>query len=147
MTSSNDSKIILWDCQSAQFIRKYEIHSNRVNRAVFSPKEDRILSVSYNGQIIETDMETRDIRLKIEEVDDRNSCMLKIDNNIVLVGTNDGMIKAWDISNHRCERIFPGHEQSIKCIARYGNRIYTAGEDKKLYVWSYTEGFIEKKCP
>ncbi len=144
LTSSNDSKVILWDCYSKKILKKYTRHTNRVNWAVFSPSEDKILSSAHNGEILETDIESGEILNDIKGVDDRNNSMVRISDRTVIVGTSDGMLKEWDVIDKKCVRIFPGHQGAIKCIANYNNTIYSCGDDMVLYIWLYKEGVIEK---
>ncbi len=144
LTTSNDSKVMLWDYDSKKVLKKYTGHSNRVNWAVFSPDEDKILSAAHNGEVFETDMESGEVLSAIHGVDDRNNCMIKMSDRFVITGTSDGMLKEWDVINRKCVRTFPGHQGAVKCIANYDHILYSCGEDRKLYRWSYKDGVIEK---
>lgn len=144
LTSSSDSKIILWDYQSKKILKKYTRHFNRVNWAVFSPNEEKILSSAHNGEILETDIESGEVLIDICGVDDRYNCMIKMSDRTVIAGGNDGTLREWDVIDGRCVRIFPGHQGAIRCIANYGNIIYSCGTDRMLYAWSYKDGLVKK---
>jgi WD40 repeat protein len=71
---------------------------------------------------------------------------------ILISGSEDGDIRAWDISSDsrlgpdRCMRVFQAHHGGVTCLAVAGNRLMSGGHDWSACVWRMTGQGAEWSC-
>ena len=56
--------------------------------------------------------------------------------SILVTASHDKFIKFWDISNMKLINILNSHESSVKCVIFKLNRLYSCGEDAKIYYYN-----------
>jgi hypothetical protein len=71
---------------------------------------------------------------------------------ILISGSEDGDIRAWDISSDsrlgpdRCKRVLQAHHGGVTCLAVAGNRLMSGGHDWSACVWRVTGHGAEWSC-
>ena len=53
----------------------------------------------------------------------------------LVTSARDGDVRLWDRSDGRCVSVLREHVHGVSCLAVDGDRIYSAGRDKKVKVW------------
>ena len=63
--------------------------------------------------------------------------MIKIDENILLSGGNNNLIKMWNVTSGGCLKKMSNHQGVISCILRLNsNQIISGGYDNKILIWN-----------
>ena len=61
------------------------------------------------------------------------------DEGFILVGGNNRNIQMYSIRNATLELEMEGHTDSVTCMARDGNLLYTGSDDKSVRQWELTQ--------
>ena len=98
---------------------------------------ERCLCVGGANKIALIDVNNKNIIREIEETG-AHLCLCKLNDNILLTGTNNGDIIQWKINDNNlifvCKKE-KAHKTYIREIIRYNNYVLSCSEDYSIKVW------------
>jgi len=121
-------------------------HTRSVNRAIFSPDGQMILTISgdinedhdHVAHLWETSS-GREIRRFGDQI---VAAAFSADSRMIVTVGRDGAVRLWDVDTGRQDRAWKGHTASALCVAfsPNGQTIATTGEDGTIRLWDVATG-------
>ena len=83
----------------------------------------------------------KEIKVKnIEGHTDQVTCIINIKDNLVS-GSNNGIIKLWNLTNYACKQTLIGHNQTVYCVSSImKNVIASSSKDCTIRLWKVDKG-------
>lgn len=127
VTTSSDCTIKLWLANQNVLLKTYTGHTNIVNCADFSEKNDLIVSGSNDSSIIIWNALTAEIKFKIPIKEKINTLSI-IKNNKLIAGTSNGKIVLININTGEIENSYIMENLKITslCLLKDKNKFITA---------------------
>jgi WD40 repeat protein/serine/threonine protein kinase len=150
IVSSRGQTVKVWDAATGRETLTLAGHQSPVWSVVLSPDHRRVVSVTGDGGTVKVwgaagGEETR--RLEGYESSPQSKghvtfVALSPDATRVAGGTNDGLVKVWDVATGRNILTCKGHTERINGVALSpdGKRIVSGSEDSTLKVWDAVTG-------
>ncbi|CAF0981722.1 unnamed protein product [Didymodactylos carnosus] len=140
ITASPDSTIRVWHIPSAQCTKLLKVHDNPITGLSLHPTGDYILSSSNDTYWALSDIRTGKLLVKIQDSTSQRAltcAQFHPDGIIFGIGTQDSVIKIWDLKECNNVADFPGHSGAISAIAFSENGYYlaTAADDSVIKLW------------
>ena len=98
---------------------------------------ERCLCVGGADKITLIDIYNKNIIREVQE-NGAHICILKLNDNILLTGTNDGDITQWKINENNLTLICKkekAHQDYVREIIRFNDLIISCSSDKCIKVW------------
>ncbi|CAF3708756.1 unnamed protein product [Adineta steineri] len=140
ITGSADSSIRVWHVPSAQCLKVLKAHDTPITGLSLHPTGDYVLSSASDTYWALSDLHTGKLITKIQDTTSQRGltcAQFHPDGIIFGVGTQESVIKIWDLKECNNVADFPGHSGSINAIAFSENGYYlaTAAEDASIKLW------------
>ncbi|CAF1062157.1 unnamed protein product [Adineta ricciae] len=140
VTASADSSIRVWHIPSAQCLKVLKAHDSAITGLSLHPTGDYVLSSATDNYWALSDLRTGKLITKVQDSTSQRGltcAQFHPDGIIFGVGTQDSVIKIWDLKECNNVADFPGHAGSINTIAFSENGYYlaTAAEDASIKLW------------
>ncbi|CAF4026804.1 unnamed protein product [Rotaria magnacalcarata] len=140
ITASSDASIRVWHIPSAQCLKVLKAHENPITGLSLHPTGDYVLSSSNDTYWALSDLHTGKLITKVQDATSKRGltcAQFHPDGIIFGVGTQEGVIKIWDLKESNNVADFPGHSGSINSIAFSENGYYlaTAADDASIKLW------------
>ncbi|CAF1459670.1 unnamed protein product [Rotaria magnacalcarata] len=140
ITGSSDSSIRVWHIPSAQCLKILKAHENPITGLSLHPTGDYVLSSSSDTFWALSDLRTGKLITKVQDTTSQRGltcAQFHPDGIIFGIGTQESLIKIWDLKECNNVADFPGHAGSISAIAFSENGYYlaTAAEDASIKLW------------
>jgi pre-mRNA-processing factor 19 len=140
ITGSSDSSIRVWHIPSAQCLKVLKAHESPITGLSLHPTGDYVLSSSSDTYWALSDLRTGKLITKVQDTTSQRGltcAQFHPDGIIFGVGTQESVIKIWDLKECNNVADFPGHAGSINAIAFSENGYYlaTAAEDASIKLW------------
>ena len=116
VTTSSDCTIKLWLANQNVLLKTFTGHTDVVNCADFSEKNNLIISGSNDSLIIIWNVLTSDIKFKIS-LNEKVTTLAIIKNNKLVAGTSNGKIILINIISGEIENTFTIQDSKITCIS------------------------------
>jgi len=148
LSSSQDSRVLLWRFESGVPVQEFEGHSSRVTGAQFSPDGQRIVTGAEDNSVIVWDVETGS---ELQRFLGHSSLIYDIAYNpmrdeVASAGW-DNAVRIWDLQHGALIRQFDAnaelaHDGIINHvdISPDGTLAVTAGADMRLVLWDVETG-------
>ncbi|WAR02735.1 PRP19-like protein [Mya arenaria] len=139
-TASPDSTIRVWGVQTAQCAQVIRAHDSPVTGISLHATGDYLLSSSVDMHWAFSDIRTGTVLCKVSDASSQNAltcAQFHPDGLIFGTGTEDSMIKVWDLKERINVANFPGHQGPITSIAFSENGYFlaTSAEDSVVKLW------------
>ncbi|KAL4223171.1 Pre-mRNA-processing factor 19 [Mactra antiquata] len=139
-TASPDSTIRVWGVQTAQCAQIIRAHESPVTGISLHATGDYLLSSSVDMHWAFSDLRTGQVLCKVSDPASQNAltcAQFHPDGLIFGTGTEDSMIKVWDLKERINVANFPGHQGPITSIAFSENGYFlaTSAEDSVVKLW------------
>ncbi|UJR08412.1 hypothetical protein I4U23_012682 [Adineta vaga] len=140
ITGSADSSIRVWHIPSAQCLKILKAHESPITGLSLHPTGDYVLSSASDTHWALSDLRTGKLITKTRDTTTQSGltcAQFHPDGIIFGVGTQESVIKIWDLKECNNVADFPGHAGSINTIAFSENGYYlaTAAEDASIKLW------------
>ena len=143
LTGTHDYTVRLWELDSGQEIRKFEVGAE-VEAVAFSPDDQYVLTGSseFPRDTARLSKTTAGMALHGFAKSRLNSVAISPDGKYALTGGFDGIARLWDIANGREIRSFEGHTERITSVAFSGSSRYvlTASYDGTARLCDIADG-------
>ncbi|CAF0827949.1 unnamed protein product [Adineta steineri] len=140
ITGSADSSIRVWHIPSAQCLKVLKAHDTPITGLSLHPTGDYVLSSASDTLWALSDLRTGKLITKVQDTTSQKGltcAQFHPDGIIFGVGTQESVIKIWDLKECNNVADFPGHAGGINTIAFSENGYYlaTAAEDASIKLW------------
>jgi len=143
----NDNNIFTWTNKKLINWEIFRLHPYNARFRVFLNQYKLNKYGKENSKKYKTHENVYIRKKKSYNLTEEKVCLLKLDNNKIVIGNNN-ILEIWDLTenniNHQI-RSLHGHEKRINgCIRLKKNKIASYDEDNKIYIWNlkYTEACI-----
>jgi WD40 repeat protein len=144
VTGSADDSIRVWDADTYELLFMLEGHASWAWSLAIIPGTDFLASGREDGSIIIFDLSTRTLSHSLTEGghSDRVRCLLATRSSTLLVsGSNDKMIKVWDVVTRTCLRTLAGHTKCVYALTNVpGDLVVSGSGDRSVKVWNPING-------
>lgn len=150
LTGSQDQKLVLWNWMNLSKkvfpLRGILGHSNVVTQVCLSEDGKFALSASKDKTAILWNLDGTILK-RIKHNAAIFACDISI-RNLIITGSEDGVIKIWGSSQQARELSFQAHALSINavCFAPDGNSFLTASNDNTICQWDLNGRLIKRYC-
>ena len=139
-TASADSTLRMWETPSGQCMRIVKPHDSDLTALSLHATGDYLLTCSADRHWSFTDIESGTVMAKVAS--DTSSSGLSCgqfhpDGHIFGTGTNDSVIRIWDLEDQNNVANFEGHQGAITSLAFSENGYYlaSAADDSLVKIW------------
>lgn len=133
-----DSRISLWSLSESQPLNVLEGHEDRVNRVVFHPMGEHLISTSHDMSWRLWDIETT-TELLLQEGHARATYGVAVHPDGSLVATSDlgGVVRVWDLRSGKTVMPLAGHGKQVLGVDFHprGTVLATAADDHSVRIW------------
>ncbi|MGQ0633080.1 MAG: protein kinase domain-containing protein [Planctomycetaceae bacterium] len=155
LTASQDGSAILWEADSGKQIAQFLGHRGPVYSAAFSPTESLVATAGYDNRILLWNpdaLRSFDFRKLAagEQIElppmqaleghsaGVHSVVFSHDGALVISGSHDNTVKAWDVATRKPLKTFRGHGGWVQgcAISPDGKLVLSAGHDETARLWS-----------
>lgn len=137
-SASADSRVNLWCLTESQPITVLEGHEDRVNRCVFHPMGEHLITTSHDMSVRLWDIATNS-ELLLQEGHSRPTYGASVHPDGSLLATSDlgGVVRVWDLRSGKCIMPLAAHgKQVLSCdFNPRGYQLATAGDDHSVRIW------------
>ncbi|CAJ0846168.1 16108_t:CDS:2 [Entrophospora sp. SA101] len=136
-TASADKSVRIWNNTKKGYKTSstISIHNAEVTSIALNPTKDYLVSVSEDSTWGFHDIATAQTLVKIEN---RYSCVKFHPDGLILgTGTNDSVVRIWDIKAQQNVATMEGHTGKVKSLSFSENGYYlaTSSEDNLIKIW------------
>lgn len=140
LTASADTSIRVWHIPSAQCLKVLKAHETPITGLSLHPTGDYVLSSATDTNWALSDLRSGKLITKVQDSSSQHGltcAQFHPDGIIFGIGTQESVIKIWDLKECNNVADFPGHSGSITAIAFSENGYYlaTAAEDATIKLW------------
>eukprot|EP01016_Furgasonia_blochmanni_P012503 TRINITY_DN1619_c0_g1_i3.p1 TRINITY_DN1619_c0_g1~~TRINITY_DN1619_c0_g1_i3.p1 ORF type:complete len:436 (-),score=66.46 TRINITY_DN1619_c0_g1_i3:96-1403(-) len=137
-SASADKTLSLWDIKSGLCVQTFYGHMNAVNHVAFSLRGDVLTSCDADGVV-----KCWDIRMVKERYQfdcgphSANSCHIDKSGTIVAVGSDDNLIRLFNLNSGKAENTLRGHEDAVQDVKfDYNSKmLLSCGSDGSWRIW------------
>lgn len=137
-SASADSRVHLWDLTESQPLSVLEGHEDRINRVVFHPMGDHIVTTSHDNSWRLWDIATSS-ELLLQEGHSRPTYAASMHPDGSMVCTSDlgGIVRVWDLRSGKCVMPLAGHGKQVLSVDFHpkGVQLATAADDHSVRIW------------
>lgn len=139
ITASPDSSIRIWNVPTSQTVLLLPCHDGPVTGLSLHPTGDYVLSTSLDKHWAFSDIRTGRLLTKEADTADMGltTAQFHPDGLIFGTGTEDSLVRIWDLKEQSNVANFPGHTGPITAISFSENGYYlaTAADDACIKLW------------
>jgi U4/U6 small nuclear ribonucleoprotein PRP4 len=133
-----DGRVNLWCLTESQPMSVLEGHEDRVNRVVFHPMGEHLITTSHDQSWRLWDIATSS-ELLLQEGHSRPTYSAAVHPDGSLVATSDlgGVVRVWDLRSGKSIMPMTGHGKQVMSVDFHpkGNYLATAGDDHSVRIW------------
>lgn len=137
VTGLLDGRVLLWDLESGQVIRRLRGQGKSVSCVAFSPDGDRIVSGSGDGHVVVWDwnLGCQIARFAVSK-QSITSVAFSGDDHFVLAGSSSGSTLVWDLAKTKPLHLGPSSRLSVLAMTHDGKFACLVDFDGTLTLWN-----------
>jgi U4/U6 small nuclear ribonucleoprotein PRP4 len=137
-SASADSRVHLWSLSESQPVGVLEGHEDRVNRVIFHPMGEHLVTTSHDMSWRLWDIATSS-EILLQEGHSRPTYGVTMHPDGSLVATSDlgGIVRVWDLRSGKCVMPLTGHGKQVCSLDFHpkGMQLATAADDHSVRIW------------
>ncbi|ARU61178.1 hypothetical protein CBW65_09130 [Tumebacillus avium] len=147
VTSSQDTRVKVWDLATGSIVTDFRHHSKVVN-AIWV-HEDKVFSAADDGKVFVWEMMTGSIVDELHFDRDLDCAGGHKECGLFAVGCDDGTVTLYDTESLSVVNRIQAHERGVKaiCFSPSGSRFLTAGYDHQIKIWRVADGALLQTLP
>ncbi|MDO9559944.1 MAG: WD40 repeat domain-containing protein, partial [Syntrophales bacterium] len=138
-------RLILWDLEKNQEVRRYEGQGHRLAFVAFAP-DGKKFAANIGGGFIVWDIASAKVERIITGLEAVNSVAFSKDSNWILSGGADKIVRLWDLAVGKETKTFIGHTAEVTSVAFSpdGRLVVSGSNDASVRVWNRETGREER---
>lgn len=132
------------DAKSRQLIFKKTVHQRRIRDLLFSPDGSWVLSCGEDAMIHATHLKRDEMSFGMRSEHAKVFAIQWLSDELFATAGTDNKIAIWDLRRRSLVGHLIGHDGSVTCLGYDGNRLYSAGYDTTLRIWSSNPKFASR---
>lgn len=141
VTGGRDGVLYGLDTSSRELILEKSIHKRRIRDLIFSPDGTWVLSCGEDAMIYATHLKRDDLSFKLRSEHAKVLAIEWLNDDLFATAGTDNKIAIWDLRRRALVGHLIGHDGTITSLAFDGIRLYSAGYDTTLRIWSANPNF------
>lgn len=136
--SASEDGLRLWELATGEQLRELTGHTAAVRSVAFSPDGARLVSGSFDKQVILWEVASGDrVQTFAGHGDVVRSVAFHPDNQRIASGSDDDTVMIWDTGTGEAINTYTGHRDSINSIAfsADGQQLLSGGKDRRAILW------------
>ena len=146
--AKGDRDIAEWSVSTGEILQTFNSHSNWVNSIYYSEDGTRAIFSTFDGTIIEWDLEkNRCVQVLTGHTDLVTGINHHPTNkDRILSGSGDGTVREWSLETGECLDILQKHKLPINdvCYSSNGLKMFSCSRDGKLFMFERKDNEIKK---
>ena len=142
ISSSEDSRIMVWDLETGRFSESLREHREPVNYIYLSPDGKYFASASDDYNIKIWEIKNWTVIKTLEGHSDYVSKVAITKTGLIVSVSKDQTVKVWDFNTGKCLHTLEGHNSWVYMLAvsPEGRRAITASVNSTMIVWDLMKG-------
>ncbi len=142
ITAGWDKEIKIWSFPEGNLLGNFEIHSEGIEDIVINDTGDTAYTAGKDKMIRIFDLINMEEKGVLGEHEERVNTLF-IDENILVSGDFNGIMKIWDISNKTLLKSIEAHKMSIESIYVSNMDIITGSRDNTIKIWNKNDYILK----
>lgn len=140
-SATGNGMIRIWDIASGIEVLPIEAHERSIEGMTYDAVADRIFTVSWDSTASAYDPDSGRLLNHTSLPAVAECCVLPADEQRLLVGCVDGVVREWNLAANSVRDLLIGHRQGIKSIriAPDLDTVATCSQDRTIRLWSLSQ--------
>ncbi|MEK7990638.1 MAG: WD40 repeat domain-containing protein [Thiotrichaceae bacterium] len=138
-SAGRDATIRMWDVENGAALRVLQGHHASINMLVSNAQQDELFSASYDGKVLRWDVKSPYQRIALPS--EPASVAISPDNQLVVVGFSDGMLRLYRASDGMFLTEYAAHGRDVQRLefSPNGQYLVSASFDRLARLWEVAE--------
>jgi len=146
LSGSYDQSVWLWDLDKGEKIKSFKGPMKFVNSVAFIPQSTHAAIAGGNFVVVWDTLTGAEVRRLAEQPSSITMLAVSADGKRLLTGSDDRVVRWWNLEEGKLLRRFDGHTSYVKCVAfsSDGRQALSGGADHRVFLWDLEAGKVIK---